>query len=123
MPKLKLDRLSLLLFATLLFLDVTALVVEKLASTHAAIQDVSFYARVLKEPGTWIGIILGPIQLLVWSNILKRVELSLAFPVSSLSFPVTVFTSQVLLGEHISPKVWLAILIITAGVILIGGEK
>ena len=116
MSHAKLDRVTILLFVALLFIDVSALVVEKLASTNAVVTNAPFYISLIKEPGTWIGVGLGPVQLWVWSKILKRVELSVAFPVSSFSFPVTVFCSQMILGEHIGWKVWLAVAIITIGV-------
>ena len=119
----RMDRVTILLFGLLLLIDVSALVVEKLASTHAVAADAPFYISLIKQPGTWIGVGLGPVQLWLWSKIIKRVDLSLAFPVSSFSFPVTVLSSQLLLGEHIGWKVWLAVAIITTGVILIGGEK
>jgi drug/metabolite transporter (DMT)-like permease len=119
----RLDRVTILLFVALLCTDVSALVMEKLASTHAVISNGPFYLSLIQQPGTWIGIGLGPVQLWVWSKILKRVELSLAFPISSFSFPVTVLSSQLILGEHIGWKIWLAVTIITLGVILIGGES
>ncbi len=114
------------LFSILLVIDVLVLLFEKIAALHAhALEgnDILFYISLLKTPWMWLGVGLGPFQLWVWTKILARTDLSLAYCVSSLSYPLTIITAQFLLKEHLSLPVWLGVLLITMGVIIVGGQK
>jgi len=114
------------LFALLLVIDVTALLSEKLAALSAgpAIgQEQYFYWQLLHKGWTWLALALGPVQLLIWSNILKRSDLSFAYCVSSLCFPATMLAAYILLKEHIDTCAWLGAFLVTFGAALIGSSK
>jgi drug/metabolite transporter (DMT)-like permease len=115
------------LFCILLTLDVIALLFEKIAADHAMPSPggsgIQFYKTLVTQPWMWLGIGLGPIQLWIWTKILARTDLSLAFPVSSLSYPLTMIASEILLREKLSLVVWLGAILITIGVAIVGSSR
>lgn len=110
------------LFILLLLLDAAIMIFQKIAANSSPGENLVFYMNLLQQPWTWFGLILSPIQLFVWTKILGRTELSIAYPVSSLSYPVTIFAAQLVLYEHVSLQVWAGALLITVGVAIIGSR-
>ena len=111
-----------MLFIVLLALDVVIMLIQKIAANQAEESIHSFYISLLSQPLAWIGLGLAPFQLLVWTKILARTELSIAYPVSSFSYPLTMLTAQLVLGEHLNFKVWAGALLITLGVAIVGSR-
>lgn len=109
-------------FVLLLLVDVLALVFEKLASIQAGGNGLIFYVHLLQQPWMWLSLGLGPIQLLIWKTILTKTELSLAYPLSSLCYPLTMLTGILFFNEHLDRIVWLGGLLITAGAALLKTE-
>ena len=107
----------------LLTLDVVIMLFQKIATNHAQEGSSSFYISLLAQPLAWIGLGLAPLQLLIWTKILARTELSVAYPISSFSYPLTMFVAQLTLGEHLNFKVWAGALLITLGVAIIGSRN
>ena len=109
------------LFAILVILDVSVLVLEKVA-TMASIKHVQtmFYLSLIRQPWLWLGLAIGPFQLWVWTNILARTDLSVAYPVASLSYPLTMVLAQLVFGEQLGWQVWLGAVFMTIGVAVIG---
>lgn len=110
------------LFIILLFLDVIIMLLQKIATNHSHGEGISFYKSLFTQGWTWLGLGLAPLQLLVWTKILARTELSIAYPVSSLSYPLTMLAAQLILKEHLNLKVWLGALLITIGVAIVGSR-
>lgn len=108
------------LFAGLMALDVGAQVVEKLASVRAEGQGIGLVLSYLRQPWVWVvlGIKVG--QLFVWTAILRRVEISLAFPLTALAYPLTMGASVLVFHEQLSWQIWMGGLLITAGAIVMG---
>jgi drug/metabolite transporter (DMT)-like permease len=114
------------LFALLLCADVTVLLSEKLAALSAGTavgQEGEFYWQLAHRGWTWLAIGLGPVQLFIWSNILKRSELSFAYCVSSLCFPATMIAANILLNEHVDLTAWFGAILVTLGAALIGSSS
>lgn len=112
------------LFAALLLVDVLALLFEKAAVLQAGAavgQELSFYIKLAQIPYTWLGILMAPLQLVVWTKILEKTDLSLAYPISSLVFPLTMISAWVLFREQMTPSVWAGAILITVGVAIVGG--
>ena len=111
-----------LLFIMLLTLDVVIMLFQKLATNQAKGVSYSFYISLLTQPLAWFALGLAPLQLLVWTKILARTELSIAYPISSFSYPLTMLAAQLTLGEHLNFKVWIGALLITLGVAIVGSK-
>lgn len=58
----------------------------------------------------------------LWILALSKLDISYAFPLLSTSFILVAILSKLILGEYISPRRWMAILIICLGVILIASK-
>jgi multidrug transporter EmrE-like cation transporter len=67
----------------------------------------------------WAALICYTASFLVWLNILKQTELSVAFPVSSLNYITILFASWLLFQEPIGPQLFLGVMLIVMGVIFI----
>jgi drug/metabolite transporter (DMT)-like permease len=55
----------------------------------------------------------------LWLIALSRIEISYAFPLLSIGYPVVAVLSMLLLKERVTLSRWIAILVITAGVAII----
>jgi drug/metabolite transporter (DMT)-like permease len=113
-------RLPILLIAALLALDVAAYLFEKIACNHATAAGGTFFVALVHQPLLWASILLSPLQLWTWTKILSRADLSLAYPISGLNYPLTVLAAVILLGETLSWQIWLGTALITLGIIVIG---
>lgn len=110
-------------FAVLFILDVLTHLLDKVAtnlSGDAAGHEWQFYSSLIKQPIMWLATTLMPFQLLVWTKILERTDLSVANAISSLSFPLTMIASSLFLHEVISTQAWFGSLLITVGVAMVG---
>jgi drug/metabolite transporter (DMT)-like permease len=68
---------------------------------------------------TWGGFILYGLSAVCWLWVLSRAQLSFAYPILSLSFPVVVALSMLLFDETVSPIRWIGVVVIVAGVSLL----
>tara|TARA_Y100000310_G_scaffold344091_1_gene455059 strand:- start:1926 stop:2294 length:369 start_codon:yes stop_codon:yes gene_type:complete len=59
-------------------------------------------------------------SLLLWVLALSELDLSYAYPMVSLSYVLVAFSSMIFFKEEISKQRWVAIAVITLGVILVG---
>ena len=73
----------------------------------------------LQSPFFWLGIAGMMSSFIIWPAVLAALDLSVAFPLGSMSFVLIPLLSIVFLGEHISPLRWLGILVITGGIALL----
>jgi drug/metabolite transporter (DMT)-like permease len=112
-------RVPFALFFCLMLLDTAVFVLDKVASEHASIGG-PFYLRVVSQPWIWIAFALGPLQLLTWTKILKRIDLSLAYPLTTTSYLATMLVSQLVFKEALGPRVWAGAILITVGVAVLG---
>lgn len=67
---------------------------------------------------------LGVALLIVWTlthmALLSWADLSYVMPVTAMGYVVTAFAARLFLGENVSPARWLGIVLVTAGVTLVG---
>jgi drug/metabolite transporter (DMT)-like permease len=111
----KFRQLPVFLFVLLLTIDVSVLVMEKFAANTAGGGD-GFSLRLLQIPWVWGIAVLSILQLVVWNRILSKTALSVAYPVSSLFFPLTMISAVVLFHEHVTWVAWLGGLLVTLGI-------
>jgi len=87
---------------------------------------LEFAARITSNPWLWIGIIFYLANFFLWIALLSRVDLSVAFPMSSFTYIIVPFLAIIFLGEKVHPVRWAGIILIIIGVILAGrsaGDK
>lgn len=123
---MKNPRIPWILFSILLSLDIVSLLLDKVAAnmaTNAGGDNWSFYEQLIWQPALWASLAIGPLQLFIWTKILGKVELGLAYAISSLHMPLTMLAASVVLREQLTAQVWLGGIMITAGVIILGREK
>ncbi len=114
------------MFVALLTIDVSVQCFEKIASQLAGDSlgnELQFYLHLLQLPWTWAVVLLSLLQLWVWMKILSKTDLSVAYPISSLCFPLTMVASIVFFHEHVSISAWLGGFLIASGIALVGGEQ
>jgi drug/metabolite transporter (DMT)-like permease len=108
------------IFGLLLALDVAVFMLQKMASLRASGHGISFFASLGLESWTWLALALGPVQLVIWTKILGRMDISLAYPLTSLAYPLTLFCAEFFLGESADKQVWLGAIMITLGAAIMG---
>ena len=80
---------------------------------------VSFAWDALQNWRVLAGIAILCAQAAVWWGVLSRVDLSYAFPLTSMSYVLLLIASRAFLNEHISLQRWLGATAIVFGVYLI----
>jgi len=80
----------------------------------------AFYMGVVTRPWIWLLVVIGPLQLWTWTRILKRADLSLAYPISSISYPATMIAAEIFFGERLSGLVWIGAALMTVGIAVLG---
>lgn len=109
-----------LLLAALLLLDVAAFLLEKVAANRGHGDGWAYYRSMARAPWMWGALAIGPFQLWTWTRILSKLDISLAYPLSSLSTPLTLVAAVLLLGERLHWQVWLGAGLVTIAVIILG---
>ena len=74
---------------------------------------------VFYHPETWLGFILYGLSAICWLWVLSRAQLSFAYPVLALSFPIVVGLSALFFGEYITTLRWMGVAVIVLGVSLL----
>ncbi len=89
-------------------------------SRYAAVQHLEpVWHFALKQPMLYLGFLLYGASAVVWLGVLARWEVSKAYPMVGLGFALTVLVGY-LLGEQVGLTRALGVLLICAGVVLVG---
>lgn len=75
--------------------------------------------QVITSPWIITGILIYVMSLVIWLMILSRIEVSIAYPMTSLGYALTVIVSYFLLGENINALKILGVIVIMLGVFLV----
>lgn len=120
----RIPLVGMALWSLLLLLESTAQISLKLGgrTVQALPVGLDWLVTALHSPWVWLGAGCYMGSFLAWMLILRRTQLSLAFPVSAAIYIVTVPASWLLLGEQISLARILGALLIAAGVAVMGFE-
>lgn len=122
-PRTAPNRFPYFLFAIFLALEVGVFLSHKAASINSNGDGWEFYWQLLHQPWIWLAFLLSAMQFYFWTAILNRLDLSLAYSISSLSYPLTMIASTFLFEEHLSLVVWAGAGLITLGVMILGLES
>lgn len=81
---------------------------------------LEFTSRITSNPWLWVGVILYLLNFSLWIALLSRVDLSIAFPMSSLTYIIVPILAIVFLQEKVHAVRWAGIFFIITGVSLSG---
>lgn len=112
---LKKRMFPMTLLVLLVCMDAAAWLFAEMASRHSTGEGWQYFAGLLARPWMWIALLLGPLQLWVWTRILATSDLSLAFPLTSLAYPLAVAASVIFFKDELSWRVWAGTACITIG--------
>ncbi|MGE3539161.1 MAG: 4-amino-4-deoxy-L-arabinose transferase [Candidatus Tectimicrobiota bacterium] len=85
----------------------------RVAQPHASV------AQLLRQPDTWCGLLIYGFSAICWLWVLARMQLSLAYPILSLTFPIVLGLSALFFAEAITPLRWVGVGVIVVGVSLL----
>lgn len=80
---------------------------------------MQFYIQILQSPFLWAGLFCYGISAVIWFKILAHFELSFARSFVGVGYIITAIFAVVFLNEKITMIRWIAIFLITSGVILL----
>jgi multidrug transporter EmrE-like cation transporter len=68
---------------------------------------------------TWLGIVFVVLSLISWLYVLRHIPLSIAFPLSNVVHVLVPLSCWIFLGELISPRRWLGIVLVLIGLLIV----
>ena len=74
---------------------------------------------VLTKAHFWIALLSLSISGLIWVYVLRHVELSWVYPMTSMSYVIMIFASSAMLGERITTSKILGTLVIALGIFIL----
>lgn len=116
-------RIPWLLMTTIILLDVAVWIFEKYAAMDARNSAHGFFHDLVTHWMIWLAVALGPVQLFVWRRILAHADLSYAYPMTSLAYPVAIFAAVFLFGERPTIGTWIGAALVGVGVALLSSER
>jgi len=119
----KRQKFPYMLFTIFLLMEVLVFLSHKIVSVNSKGNGLFFYKTLLFQPWIWISLLLSLIQFFLWTQVLSKTDLSLAYSMSSLSYPLTMIAATFIFKEHLPLVVWAGGIIITIGVVIVGMES
>ena len=123
------DAKSLMLFVSAITLEVMATVLFKKGTGRLAnsirkgwLSHLDNIINALRTKEIALGIFLYAIEYVLWIAFLASVDISKAFPLSSVQIVLILLASRIILKEHINQYRWLGATLIIAGIYFVGGN-
>jgi drug/metabolite transporter (DMT)-like permease len=123
------DAKSLILFMSAITLEVMATVLFKKGTNRLAnsirqgwLSHIDNIINALRTKEIALGIFLYAIEYVLWIAFLASVDISKAFPLSSVQIVLILLASRIILKEHINQYRWLGATLIIVGIYLVGGN-
>jgi len=123
------DAKSLILFMSAITLEVMATVLFKKGTNRLAnsirqgwLSHIDNIINALRTKEIALGIFLYAIEYVLWIAFLASVDISKAFPLSSVQIVLILIASRIILKEHINQYRWLGATLIIVGIYLVGGN-
>lgn len=121
------DTKSLILFMSAITLEVVATVLFKKGTSRLAnslrkgwLSHLYNIINALKTKEIALGIFLYIIEYVLWIAFLASVEISKAFPLSSIQIVLILLASKFILKERITHRRWIGGVLIMIGIYLVG---
>ena len=95
--------------------------VNSLEAPHFKTLDsyVGFARKMLMMPAVWAGFAFIGIGVVIWLTALAQTDLSIAFPIDSMQYIITLVFARIFLGEKIDKMKFWGTLLVIAGIILV----
>jgi len=92
------------------------------ACGQVSLKNAAGVKRERRSRQLWLaaGVLCFATEAVVWSFVLRLLEVSVAYPMSSLSFVAVTFLSWLLLREQVSKERWIGVFLIICGTALVG---
>ena len=123
------DFKSLMLFLSAITLEVMATVLFKKGTGRLAnslrkgwLSHLDNIINALRTKEIALGIVFYAIEYVLWIAFLASVDISKAFPLSSVQIVLILLASRMILKEHINGYRWLGATFIVLGIYLVGGN-
>ena len=123
------DAKSLMLFMSAIILEVMATVLFKKGTSRLAnsirqgwLSHIDNIINALRTKEIAFGIFLYAIEYVLWIAFLASVDISKAFPLSSVQIVLILLASRLMLKEHVNAYRWLGAAFIVVGIYLVGGN-
>jgi drug/metabolite transporter (DMT)-like permease len=123
------DVKSLMLFMSAITLEVMATVLFKKGTTRLAnsirkgwLSHLDNIINALRTKEIALGIFLYAIEYVLWIAFLAAIDISKAFPLSSIQIVLILLASRIILKEHINQYRWLGATLIMVGIYFVGGN-
>ena len=123
------DAKYLMLFMSAITLEVMATVLFKQGTSRLAnsirqgwLSHIDNIMNALRTKEIALGIFLYAIEYVFWIAFLVSVDISKAFPLSSVQIVLILLASRIILKEHINQYRWLGATLIIVGIYLVGGN-
>ena len=123
------DAKSLMLCVSAITLEVMATVLFKKGTSRLAnslrkgwLSHLDNIMNALRTKEIALGIFLYAIEYVLWIAFLAAIDISKAFPLSSVQIVLILLASRIILKEHINQYRWLGATLIIAGIYFVGGN-
>lgn len=80
------------------------------------------WALKLRSPWLWAALVCLGLGLLVWLLVLQRLEVGIAYPMLSLNFVLVTLMARFVFHEPVDGRHWLGVVLVIAGVVLLGRQ-
>ncbi|PQZ93228.1 MULTISPECIES: 4-amino-4-deoxy-L-arabinose-phosphoundecaprenol flippase subunit ArnE [Pseudomonas] len=80
------------------------------------------WAPKLHSPWLWAALLCLGLGLLVWLLVLQRLEVGIAYPMLGLNFVLVTLVARFVFKEPIDRRHWLGVVLVIAGVALLGRQ-
>lgn len=84
---------------------------------------LAWLAAALRSPWVLAGVLGYVGSFFAWMQILRRLDLSVAFPMTAMSYVTVLLAAHGLLGETVDARRWLGVACIVGGFLLMLGER
>jgi multidrug transporter EmrE-like cation transporter len=105
----------MILFFSVVLNSIGQILFKAARTSHPDASLISLFTQL----DTLEGLILYGLSAICWLWVLSRAQLSYAYPILSISFPVVMILSAVIFSESISPLRWFGVMVIVVGVSLL----
>lgn len=100
-------------------LMVTGQILFKIGSQGKSLSSIMDMVKLMFSPVVMIALVLYACTTMLWLYILSKADISFAYPIQALAFPIVMLISAFMFHEHIPMLRWVGVIVIFIGVLLV----